>query len=200
MSTDPMFRLKFDERTAKFVKKMMKLARSIGEDNTSCYSRKYGSVITDQQYRVVGIGYNGPPRGTPHCDEAEYLSTFFWPQLKTVERDMLGNDCESFVEQHSGKRVCPRKLLQTGPGERATLCSCQHAERNAITNSTCDLSDKIMFNWCCAPCIGCAGAIINAGIVEVHCLVASDYEPTARWLLRKGGVKLFEYKEEVFCS
>lgn len=93
--------------------------------------------------------------------------------------------------------TCPRRLINAGPGERSSLCSCVHAECNAITNSKGDLRDAMIFCHCGVPCINCSGTIINSGIKEVHCLYVDgpDYHPVSRWLLKKGGVELFIYRE-----
>lgn len=197
-----------DERKLKFIKKTMHMAQSVAKDNDSCYSRHIGCVIMDNKYHVLGMGYNGPPARTPHCDTYDYLTNFFIPQLTSKERETCGigeNSTylvseEEWAKQNHSCATCPRRLIQAGPGERSTLCSCQHAERNAITNVTGDLEDAMIMCWCGVPCIDCAGAIINSGIREVHCLYVDgpDYHPVSRYLLQTGGVELFIYKEEFF--
>lgn len=58
----------------KFTHKYMRLAKQFGEDSNPCLSRHIGVVIVDPvDNNVAGIGYNGPPPGTPHCDTREYL-------------------------------------------------------------------------------------------------------------------------------
>ena len=78
--------------------------------------------------------------------------------------------------------------------ENCIVHNCQHSERNAITNAQTSLKDSIIFCWCPVPCIQCAGAIINAGISEIHCLKADkDYQETARYLCERAGIKILEY-------
>ena len=36
--------------------------------NTKCFSRKIGAILVRDK-SIVSTGYNGPPRGIPHCDE-----------------------------------------------------------------------------------------------------------------------------------
>ena len=61
----------------KFIKKYMRMANHVADNNNACYSRKLGVVLVkvypDGSSHDVGTGYNGPPRRTPHCDTKEYL-------------------------------------------------------------------------------------------------------------------------------
>ena len=193
----------------KFVRKYMRMAKQVGEDCNPCYSRKIGVVIVDPVVnKVMGIGYNGPPKDTPHCDSPTYMKNVVWPQLSTEEKLKIageafknGGDEEGshyFVHKHAGCGQCPRKLLGFGPGERSSICSCQHAERNAITNSRECLYGAFMFCWCGVPCDQCTGAIINADIQRVYCLKVDgpDYSQSSRFLLRHAGVELVILTEE----
>lgn len=48
---------------------MLRLAEVIAERST-CSRRKVGCVLTDSYGRVLSVGHNGVPRGSPHCTEA----------------------------------------------------------------------------------------------------------------------------------
>lgn len=190
----------------------MRLAKQVGEDNNPCPSRQIGVVIVDtHRNRIMGTGYNGPPAGTPHCDSYTFLNRFFWPQLTFEEKEsirlMFGVDPSDrdidhtktrhkFSEKYDGCGSCPRRLIKAKSGERSELCSCQHAERNAITNACQDLTGCEMFCWCGVPCIQCTGSIINARISVVHCLVAPDYHPQARYLFETADIDLREYDDQ----
>lgn len=97
-------------------------------------------------------------------------------------------------------KVCPRKLIHCKSGERSELCSCQHAERNALNKLPISPYGLVMFCWCGVPCIQCAGSIINAGISEVHCLKAPDYHFVSRYLFATSNTNLFEYETEKILS
>lgn len=190
----------------KHVGKMMRLAKTVAEDNNPCYSRKVGCIITDQDGVILGTGYNGPPRKTPHCDSKEYIQDILWPKLTFSEQadlvdytmrvakisktrwDKLNTahtECDIVASNLDGCKTCPRRLLNFGPGVRPDLCSCQHGERNAISNSSVSVAGGILFGWCCISCFSCTGAIINARIKEVHFLEGPEYE--------SGCLKLYEY-------
>jgi dCMP deaminase len=40
---------------------------------STCTRRKVGAIITDKQHRILGVGYNGVPRGFVHCNEHSCL-------------------------------------------------------------------------------------------------------------------------------
>jgi deoxycytidylate deaminase len=227
------------ELSEKFIKKYMRQAKHVADENTSCYSRHLAVVLVkvyeDERSRIVGTGYNGPPAKTPHCDSREYLREIIWPQLKETEKinlltvqeimkaDELASEyCknqfhadamdremgEIFADKHADCKACPRKIIGCKTGERVDLCSCQHAERNAIYNSTEDLDGCYAFCWCGVPCTDCAGALINKGIKKIYIIEdgsyahgnGADYSFSARWLLRKKGIELIIHPKEYYLE
>ncbi len=197
----------------KFVKKYMRAAKQIADDNQICYSRQLGAVIVkvypDGTSRQVSGGYNGPPKHTPHCDSEEYLQDVVWPQLTEREREpfeeTLSPIC-AFVRKYAGCKTCPRRIIGAKTGQRTELCSCEHAERNAIYNATEDLYGCWMFGWHGVPCQPCANAVINSGIKKIYVIEdnsyahGTDYSYSSRWLLRKAGVDLVIYKPEWYLA
>ena len=112
----------------KFVGKYMRLARQIAIDRNPCFSREVGVIVVDPSTNgIVGAGYNGPPEGSPHCNEVSFLQNFFWPQLtkeekknlyesmidsswwweKSSEKSSRHQICEYISTQNS----CPRNML-----------------------------------------------------------------------------------------
>jgi dCMP deaminase len=181
----------------KFIKKYLRLAKFIAEDQNPCYSRHVGAVIVDPVInKVVGTGYNGPPKSVPHCDSREHLSNVVWPQLTQYEKDFIEfkpYTCEEFVEKWSGCKICPRKLIKAEAGKRLELCSCAHAEANAIVNASQNLIGCYIFCWCPLPCVECTKLIINAGITRVYCFKESvDYSVGSRFLFKEACVTINE--------
>lgn len=184
------------------IRRYMRLARFIGQDDNPCYSRQIGAVITTADgTRILGTGYNGPPPGTPHTDSLAYLADFFWPKLTPEDKEVVKAELElrygamgktlsleTFLEHAVGAKECPRNYLNAQSGERSDFCTCGHAERHAITNAACDLRNSIMFCWCGVPCLQCADAIIQAGIKTVHCLIGEEYHQGTLWLFQQAGV------------
>lgn len=202
----------------KFVGKYMRMAKQLGEDNNPCHSRQIGVVLVhvydDGGSKVVGTGYNGPPRGTPHCDTREYLRDIFWPQLTDQEKrhalkmfgcfdddPIEGSDAKDiFLDNATGCGKCPRRLVGARSGERLELCSCAHAETNAITNAAEDLHGCWAFCWCGVACWECAKLMINAGIKRAYFIDGggADYSFGSRWLFSKAGLHIEVHKPEVY--
>ena len=63
-----------DNIPEKFIGKYLRLAKQFGEDGNPCYSRSIGCVYVDPvSNAVAAMGYNGPPRGSKHCTDPEFL-------------------------------------------------------------------------------------------------------------------------------
>ena len=208
----------------RFIKKYMRLAKVVGEDDNNCYSRHIGALVVreyeDGSSKILGTGYNSPPKDIPHCDDKEYLKDVFWPQLTSQEKVKAGEQAAVFSGQgqldgscyddelvefvcnsYAGCKICPRKIVGAASGERLELCSCAHAEANAIINAGDDLHGCIMFCWCPLPCRDCTKDIINAGITNVVCLNAGgDYSSGSRWMMTKKGIRIIEYSPEYYLS
>lgn len=193
----------------KQIGKMMRLAKTVAEDNNPCYSRQVGCVIADRHGVPRGIGYNGPPRKSPHCDSAEYIKDILIPKLNQEELNKLatkayfGEETEykSFMEltipaRLNGCGQCPRRWFGYAASVRPDICSCQHAERNAITNAACDLEGCVLFGWCITSCQDCTGAIINANIKEVHFLEGEEYNKGVWNLYKSVKIPVFLYNEK----
>jgi len=182
-----------------------------------CPSRQIGVVIvdTDSAYHSeISSGYNGPPRGVPHNDSKQWLNhllTVLDDKQLDCLCDSVGADKnaprgrESLDKKYVGCGQCPRRLLKCPSGEQLHLCSCAHAERNAIANAALggrSVRGCTMYCWCGVPCHECSTVIINSGISRVVCLrEEKDYSPSSRALFSLSGlVELVEYSEEELCE
>lgn len=205
----------------RWIKKYMRMARFVGEDDNRCYSRKIGVVIVNSKAnRVLSVGLNGPPRGTPACDSREYLERAFLPQLSGTDistaLEKLGIRSldegilttresfkykDEFLDKASNCGQCPRKLIGAASGQRMEGCSCAHGEANAIVNAGCDLQGSVAFCWCGVPCFECCKLIINAKLSKIYCIDWEiDYSYGSRFLLEKGDVKLEIHPAQYYLS
>lgn len=207
----------------KFIKKYMRIAKAVADDNNSCYARKIGTIIVKSfangDSNIVSAGYNGPPKRTPHCDNREYLEKMVWPELTMQEKltfiskfphdpsfeNAPDNPVEYALDKAENCKVCPRRLVGAPSGVRLELCVCEHSERNSIYNAGCDLHDCIMFCWCGIPCLDCAKAIINSGITQIYCIKDSSYGTAynfhrSEFLFEKAGVKVFLAPPEYYLE
>ena len=119
-----------------------------------CLSRKIGAILV-RDHSIISTGFNGPPRGIPHCG---------------VERWKLDSYLSKFSFQPSDKEkeiMCPRRLLGYASGTHMELCPAQHAEENAVSNAArngVSTIDTILYMNSVTPCKNCFGTLINAGI------------------------------------
>lgn len=213
----------FGDIKKKFVKKYMRFAKTVAAENDSCLARKIGIVIVrtfeNGDSNVISTGYNGPPKRTPHCDQREYLEEMVWPQL--TEREKLtfiskfphdpskesppDDPVEYAINKAHNCRICPRRLVDAPSGIRLELCSCSHAEANAIYNASGDIHGAYMFCWCPIPCWDCGKAIVNAGIKGVFCVTDPSYGVAYQldrtcYLFEKAGVKIFLAPPEYYLE
>ena len=127
--------------------------------NSKCLSRKIGAILV-KDGAIIGTGYNGPPRGFPHCGERHILDDSYyeeWRKRGVYPRAFLGHKC-------------PRQMLGFKSGEGLEWCVAGHAERNCLINSArmgISTRGAIMYMNCGIPCTPCLVEIINAGIYKI---------------------------------
>lgn len=123
----------------------MRMAR-LAATRTTCLRRAVGCVLTDELGRVLSTGYNGVPRGAPHCNE---LVIDLTPVVTAgFSIDTYPNACEG---------------ASLSGGARHDLCGAVHAEQNAILQ--CRDPDRIHSVYVTvAPCDPCLKLLINTGM------------------------------------
>ena len=195
----------------KFIKKYMRYAKAVAEDQNPCLSRAIGAVIIHPEKNVVvSTGYNGPAKEIPHPDTQAFLEEYVYPQLTDEDKKyiydhygVMPDNPTYFASRVTQCKTCPRKLVGAISGARLELCGCAHGERNAIANAAKAGHETFgcyMFCWCGIPCLDCTVSIINAGITKVFCIKdeARQNEPNAynfnnsRWKFKKAGVEVIE--------
>jgi dCMP deaminase len=131
--------------------RFLALARHVAEWSKDP-STKVGCVLVDADRRVIGMGYNGFPRGVDDCP-ARYADR-------------------------------PTKYAMV-----------VHAEANAVLNAVAKTAGSTAYVTH-HPCAGCAGMLIQAGVVAVFCPVPeagiaerfADSFAAARTMFREAGV------------
>lgn len=162
----------------------LKLAKQVGE-RSKCLSRKIGAMLVTPDGTIIGTGYNGPPRGVPHCDSRERLHQLY---------PMVEADRSEFLTEYWGTD-CPRRILGFKSGDGLHLCIAGHAERNALVNSAREgirTKGCYLICSCPLPCTPCAVEIINAGVTTVVCYDQPDYDEASRWLFKQAGVEIIQ--------
>lgn len=169
----------------------LRLAREVAT-NSKCLSRKIGAVIVKDK-AVVSTGYNGPARGTTHCDKRNAIFYTSIDENRDYEPDTANEIVVYF-------RHCPRQTLGYSSGKGLHLCQAGHAERNAIVQAArngISTKDTIMYAYCLLPCKDCCIEIINSGIKKIVCLDSRpDYDRYSRVLLNEAGIEIVQIKQE----
>jgi deoxycytidylate deaminase len=184
----------------KWTKKYLKLAKTLAEDNTSCYSRTIGVVLVSEENRIISLGYNGSVSGAPHCDDPKFLDVWYDKIIDDTDKLLISlkyDNCDTkdkFIDCFKNKKQCPRRILNIPSGQRLELCNCAHAERNALASAnlsgTCT-KNSVLYCWCGVPCWECSQQIIQAGVKKVICLKRDvDYSVSSRYFLEMAGVTL----------
>lgn len=53
-------------------KMFMEIAKTIAQRGT-CNRARVGAVLVGPGHKIISIGYNGSPKGEPHCDEVGHI-------------------------------------------------------------------------------------------------------------------------------
>lgn len=152
----------------------LSICKAVGS-NSKCLSRKIGSILVKDKV-IICTGYNGPPRGVPHCDESKGDVR----NLRTVG-------------------VCPRRLAGHASGKGLHLCPAAHAERNTIDQAArlgiCT-SGATLYLDTQVPCKDCLISIIQAGIFEVVCTELRHYDLKTEFILEHSKLKIRTFNLE----
>lgn len=173
----------------------LRLVREVAT-NSKCLSRQIGALLVRDK-SIIATGYNGPPRGIPHCRDvvggSEHINHPFYTD-KSIDYSHFKN-----LKSNSSLIGCPRKFLGYGSGEGLHLCPAAHAERNTIANAAlngvCTKGCTLYMN-CVFCCKDCFGELINAGIKTIVISQKGFYDPLAEWMLAQTKIEVRVVKEE----
>lgn len=132
---------------------------------SSCRRRKVGAIIVKNK-RILASGYNGAPKGLPHCEISS------------------GSEYE-----------CLRSKFKVPSGTKQELCRGLHAEQNALIQAAnYGVSTQNAELFCnITPCIVCSKMLINAGISKIY-FVGNYPEGLGLKMLEDAGVELINLK------
>jgi dCMP deaminase len=127
-----------------------------------CLSRKIGAILV-KDHSIISTGYNGPPRGVPHC----------------------GAERNRFLGVDSPEDLCPRKFLGFDSGQGLEKCPAVHAEMNAVIDAARKGASTIgttLYMNCLVCCKQCMGILINAGVKEIVVETVDHYDELVSFL------------------
>jgi dCMP deaminase len=131
----------------------------------SCVRRQVGAIIVDEHHRIF-TGFNGPPKGFPHCGEVASSpcpnNHQYWDMGRCIR---CGKTCNEISHE---TRTRERVLCngQNEPKGVTNSCMAVHAEINAILKCP-DVHQPLTLYVSCTPCRNCALVIANTGIKRV---------------------------------
>jgi dCMP deaminase len=164
-----------NESLLKWDKYFFDIASAVSR-NSSCMSRQIGCLLVKDK-TIICEGYNGPPRGVPHCGERY--------QIDEEMRNYLESKHANPDDPNNIKK-CPRYVMGYKSGQGLQWCVAGHAERNALINAArmgIQTKGCTLYMDCGIPCTPCLVEIINAGIEEIVVSGFSFYDVSARYLL-----------------
>lgn len=132
----------------------------------TCLRRQVGCVLVDIDGHVLATGYNGVPKGEPHCNDVTWHDPSMSGGLEFVQFRHLN--------------ACPGAHKPSGTG--LTECEAVHAEMNAISQCR-DVRLVNTVYVTASPCADCVKALMNTGAKRV--VFREPYPHTVardRWL------------------
>jgi len=153
-----------------------------------CLSRKIGAILV-RDNSILSTGYNGPPRGIPHCGHERIISD--------LALDDAFRDSREQYDANYKRDNCPRKVLGYPSGTHMELCPAQHAEENAVSNAArlgTNIFGSTLYMNCIIPCKNCLGTLINAGIVEIVVEDVKVYDKYTQFFIDNSNIKIRRFE------
>lgn len=153
---------------------------------SQCLSRQIGAVLV-RDNAIISTGYNGPPRGLPHCGYRHKIDINLLSEYK---------DFDPYFDESITCVKCPRYILGYKSGQGLDLCVAGHAERNALINAAREgIKTKgcKLYMDCGIPCTPCLVEIINAGVEEIIVTKMVYYDASAEYVLKNSNLKYRVY-------
>ncbi len=154
--------------------------------NSKCLSRKIGAVLVKDN-TIIATGYNGPPRGIPHCGD-ERIRASKADDLMMVNIRKEETRIRETYRPSKMIRTCPRQLAGFPSGAGLHTCIAAHAERNCLISAArfgTATNGASMYMNCIAPCKECIIELINAGIREIVVEDLTHYDEVGEWIYKQ---------------
>lgn len=151
-----------------------------------CLSRRIGAALV-RDNSIISTGYNGPPRGVPHCGHNRYMED---------DSLVIGKSINPEVSIETIKTTCPRRIMGIKSGEGMQWCPAQHAEENAVSNAArngVSVINTVLYMNSVIPCQKCFGTLINAGVVEIVIESKTTYDIHTKFLIDNSKIKIREF-------
>ncbi len=110
---------------------------------STCGKKKYSAVLVDDHGHVVGIGYNGGPRGFQHCEDGGCP--------RYLENSSSGSNYDNCIAVHAEQNAFlhsdysshPHKIYVNGP----PCFTCAKLIANSTVKKVFYIEDKTYSQW-----------------------------------------------------
>ena len=146
---------------------LLDVARVLARRGT-CSRAQVGAVIA-RDGRIIGTGYNGAPAGMPHCIHESWRIGEPVPDWMILMRSSFDPPVWE-PDPQATYYLNGRSITAVSQGREVPGCDiAEHAERNAIAYAARYGvgTDQSTLYSTHEPCLDCARAIINSGIICV---------------------------------
>lgn len=121
-----------------------------------CVRDQVGAVIVDAQNKIIGEGYNGPPRGFPRPADVSLSEGWLGP-------NSYDTGCDRWCERGKLPVDAEARKLKDGYVD----CPSLHAEANALLQADRSLCVGGTIFVTSHVCFSCAKLIANSGLAYV---------------------------------
>lgn len=125
-----------------------------------CVRDQVGAVIVDAQNKIIGEGYNGPPRGYEHLNQP---CTSWCPRAAAAQ----WRAAEGPYSEGAADFPAWAQSSFHGPNPDYSDCPSLHAEANALLLADRSLCAGGAIFVTSHVCFGCAKLIANSGLAYV---------------------------------
>ena len=153
-----------------------------------CARDQVGAVIVDKDNKIIGEGYNGPPRGFPRPADTSLTGGWYGPGAHDTR-------CTEWCERGKLPVNAEARKLRDGYVD----CPSLHAEANALLQADRSLCVDGTIFVTSHVCFGCAKLIANSGLTGVVVRsAAKNHRPVQATLdfLSNCGIDVLIYREE----
>lgn len=121
----------------------MQLCLSTAEIFSTCGKKKYAAVLVDKNDHIVGIGYNGGPRGFNHCEDGGCPRFQQMSDSGSNYDNCIAVHAEANALLHSDYSSEPVKIYVNGP----PCFSCAKLIANSTINQVYYMEDNNYKDW-----------------------------------------------------
>lgn len=146
--------------------------------NSKCRSIQRGAILV-RDHSIISTGYNGPPRGVPHCGKDRI-------ELDNYLRQKICKTYDNYFPTEDENK-CPRQRMGFKSGDGLDYCIAAHAEQNCIVNAArmgVTTLNSTLYTDSEIPCKNCLVLLINAGIKEIFVKDLKLYDPQSEYIIK----------------